>query len=196
METNTIDTAIGELGLQPVRTVACIGSGPTPFTSLCLQERYGPDVKFVNIDRDPEAVEMSSNLVQRCGIENVVFSQADAASLTDLRHFDLVHVAAMVGTSVEEKTDLVLSIAAVMRPKALMLVRSTDGLRRLLYPAFNADDERILSAVTPILATRYFGGATSLTAVVVQIDDTRQESGPSTSPHHMVQVEDSEALAR
>jgi nicotianamine synthase len=170
MEVNTIDTALGELELPPVRRVAFLGSGPTPFTSLCYQERYGSAVACLNVDRNPEALRYGSDLVQRCGFRNISFRQADVETISDLETYDVVHLAAMVGEDTERKRELVSRIASCMKPGALILLRSTDSLRTVLYPKFEVDDEEILRLVTPVVATRYFGGSTSLTAIVVKVD--------------------------
>ncbi|KAF2756489.1 nicotianamine synthase [Pseudovirgaria hyperparasitica] len=170
MEVNTLDTALGELSLPPIRRIAFIGSGPTPFTSLCYAERYSDDVSYHNIDRNPDAIALSSSLVTSCGFKNVSFEQIDADSLTDLREFDVVHFAAMVGADADAKKDLLVGVAKCMRPGALILLRSTDSLRTVLYPRYEVDDTEVLSLVTPVVATRYYGGATSLTAIVVKVD--------------------------
>jgi nicotianamine synthase len=170
MEVNTIDTALGELSLPPIRRIAFLGSGPTPFTSLCIQERYGASVAPVNIDRSPEAIQLGSNLVQRCGFSNITFQEAEVASLSDLRSFDLVHFAALLGDDPEQKRDLLIRVAKCMRPGALILLRTTESLRSVLYPPFQPDDREILGIVTPVVATRYFGASTSLTAIVMSVD--------------------------
>ncbi|KAI3395125.1 hypothetical protein diail_1740 [Diaporthe ilicicola] len=51
MESNTLDTALGEKCLPPARNTAFLGSGSTPFSALCFRERLGPGVEIVNIDR-------------------------------------------------------------------------------------------------------------------------------------------------
>ena len=179
MESNTIDTALGELGLPPVKRMACLGSGPTPFTALCFRERYPESVHFLNVDRDPEAIHLGSEIVRTCNFQNVSFLQEDVALLKKMSSFDVVHIAALIGTSAEEKTDLLLKVAKCMKPGALILVRSTDSLRTVLYPRFEVDDKKVLNVVTPVVATRYYGNATSLTAIVVRVDERKDTNGIS-----------------
>lgn len=171
MEANTIDTALGELQLPPVKKMAFLGSGPTPFSSLCFAERYGPDVHLVNVDRNPEAIKLGAAMVQRLNLQNISFTQADVATLSDdLQTCDLVHFAALIGDNADEKRDLIVSVAKKMRPGSLILIRSTDALRSLLYPRVDVDEDELLQLVTPVVATRYYGAATSLTAIIVRVD--------------------------
>lgn len=90
--------------------------------------------------------------------------------LPDLRDCDLVHFAALIGETEQDKRDLLIAVAKAMRPGALIMLRSTDSLRQVLYPRMDVDCWEVLSVVTPVLATRYFGGSTSLTTIVVSVD--------------------------
>ena len=170
MEVNAIDTALGEYGLPPVRKMALLGSGPMPYTSLCFQERYGPSVSFLNVDRNPEAIELGSKVVESCGFDNITFKEADVSTLTCLADYDVVHFAALIGATPEQRRNLIVAVAGCMRPGALLLVRSTDGLRQLLYPPANMESQQIRSVVTPVVATRYFGGASSLSVNVGRVE--------------------------
>ncbi|KAF1826797.1 nicotianamine synthase [Dissoconium aciculare CBS 342.82] len=175
MEANTIDTALGELQLPPVKKMAFLGSGPTPFSSLCFAERLGPDVQLVNVDRNPEAIKLGSAIVSRCGFKNISHTQADVATLSEeLQSCDIVHFAALIGDTAQEKRDLLISVAKNMRPGSLILLRSTDALRSLLYPRIDVEEDEILKLVTPIVATRYYGAATSLTAIIVCVDGVKK----------------------
>lgn len=194
MEMNTLDTALGERGLPPVRKIAFLGSGPTPFSALCFRERLGPKVRVVNIDRSREAVAHGRQVAGALGEEfcgDMGFVRAEATtggaptaaapsppppppgedlSLPDLSDCDVVHFAALVGETEGDKRALLVAVARAMRPGALIMLRSTDGLRQVLYPKMDVDCSEVLSVVTPVLATRYFGGSTSLTTIVVSVD--------------------------
>lgn len=196
METNTLDTALGEKCLPPVQKIAFLGSGPTPFSALCFRERLGSDVKIVNIDRCVEAISHGREVAQALGEKNMSFVQAEITTgiLTpassndggvspvlssggvgkpDLSDFDLVHFAALVGETEKDKRDLLIAVAKSMRPGSLIMLRSTDSLRQILYPKMDVDCWEVLSVVTPVLATRYFGGSTSLTTIVVSVDGVK-----------------------
>lgn len=194
METNTMDTALGEQGLPPVRKIAFLGAGPTPFTSLCFRERLGPDVAMVNIDRSVEAISHGQQLAAALGQDaKMEFVRAEvkvretasspssdeeenshdnngSLALPDLRDCDMVHFAALIGETEKDKRDLLVAVARAMRPGALIMLRSTDSLRQVLYPRMDVDCWEVLNVVTPVLATKYFGGATSLTTIVVSVD--------------------------
>lgn len=202
METNTLDTALGEQGLPPVQKIAFLGSGPTPFSALCFRERLGPHVAIVNIDRCAEATNFGRGVAEALGARNMSFVQAevttgtatpasassgDEANLTtppsegvahpDLSDYDLVHFAALIGETEKDKRDLLVAVAKSMRPGALIMLRSTDSLRQVLYPKMDVDCWQVLSVVTPVLATRYFGGSTSLTTIVVSVDGDHGDHG-------------------
>ncbi|KAK2050926.1 nicotianamine synthase [Colletotrichum caudatum] len=170
MEANTLDTAIGETQLSRPRKVVFLGSGPTPFTALCMRPRLGDDVELVNIDRSEEAIQHGS-LVARCLGDNMRFVKADVSSVPeDVWDSDVVHFAALIGRDEEQKRDLLLGVAKGMKKGALIMIRSTDSLRQCLYPKTKTDDCEVLKLLTPVVTTRYFGKSTSLTSIVFSID--------------------------
>jgi nicotianamine synthase len=50
-----------------------------------------------------------------------------------LTEFDVVYLAALVGSTQEEKEVLLINIVGKMRERAILVVRSAHGLRRALY---------------------------------------------------------------
>ena len=52
----------------------------------------------------------------------------------DLREFDVVYLAALVGMTQAEKEGMMANIVKTMRVGALVLIGSSQGLRTLLYP--------------------------------------------------------------
>lgn len=52
----------------------------------------------------------------------------------DLFNFDVVYLAALVGTSGPEKRQILRDLVSKMKPGALVVVRSAWGLRGLIYP--------------------------------------------------------------
>ncbi|TIC91137.1 Nicotianamine synthase [Colletotrichum higginsianum] len=169
MEANTLDTAVGETQLSRPRKIAFLGSGPMPFTALCMRPKLGDDVEIINIDRSEEAIQHGTLVACRLG-DNMRFVKADVASVPDdLRDCDVVHFAALVGDE-EQKLDLLISVAKAMKKGALIMLRSTDSLRQCLYPKIDTDNWDVLSVLTPVVATRYFGKSTSLTSIVLSVD--------------------------
>lgn len=138
------------------KKIAFIGSGPLPLTSLCLLKalRNGvlpsnepaefsypvehiSDVKVLNIDHCDAAIAVSSALSMKLGprAQGMEFVCASGASeAQDLQEFDVVYLAALAGTSQAGKEDLLISVSARMRPGALLVVRTSWGLRSCLYP--------------------------------------------------------------
>ncbi|TDZ39622.1 Nicotianamine synthase 2 [Colletotrichum sidae] len=170
MEANTLDTAVGETQLSRPRKIAFLGSGPTPFTALCMRPRLGDDVEIINVDRSEEAIQHGT-LVARCLGDDMRFVKADVASVPDdLRDCDVVHFAALIGGDEEQKLDLLLAVARAMKKGALIMLRSTDSLRQCLYPKIDTDNSDVLDVLTPVVATRYFGKSTSLTSIVLIVD--------------------------
>ncbi|KAK1952006.1 nicotianamine synthase [Colletotrichum sublineola] len=170
MEANTLDTAIGETQLVRPRKIVFLGSGPTPFTALCMRPKLGHDMEIVNIDRSQEAIRHGT-LVASCLGDKMRFVKADVASVPDdLRDSDVVHFAALIGGDEDEKRKLLISVAKSMKKGALIIVRSTDSLRQCLYPNMDTDNCEVLNLLTPVVATRYFGKSTSLTSIVFSVD--------------------------
>jgi len=63
------------------------------------------------------------------------FVVSDAGtSEVDLRDFDVVYLAALVGSTQVQKEAVLVSVVKRMRQGALLVVRSADRLRRILYP--------------------------------------------------------------
>lgn len=55
-------------------------------------------------------------------------------STQDLKAFDVVYLAALVGSTKAQKQGIISDIAGRMRPGAFLVLRSAHSLRSLLYP--------------------------------------------------------------
>lgn len=129
---------------ETLKEFAIIGSGPLPLTSLCILqalERRGSGPPCVyNIDNDPAAISESSKLCCRLGHgeDAMCFQCADAMTDTlNLGRFDVVYVAALVGTCYEQKINIIRNTVKTMRPGGLVVLRTAHSLRILLYPVRN-----------------------------------------------------------
>ncbi|KAK2051598.1 nicotianamine synthase [Colletotrichum caudatum] len=170
MEANTLDTAVSELQLPQPRKVVFLGSGPTPFTALCMRPKLGSNVDIVNVDRSEEAIQHSTLVARGLG-DNMRFIHADVTSVPDdLRDCDVVHFAALIGGGEEQKRNLLLQVAKAMKKGALIMVRSTENLKQCLYPKMDTENWEVLNVLTPVVETRYFGKSTSLTSIVFSVD--------------------------
>ncbi len=121
------------LGRRP-RRVVFIGSGPLPLTALLLH-RLVPDLAVTCVDRDPDAVALGRQVAASvAGARAAVFVHAEADDL-DPTGFDVVLVAALVGSTSAAKGATLARLASRLSQGALVAVRSVpaDG-RELLYP--------------------------------------------------------------
>lgn len=66
----------------------------------------------------------------------MTFSCTDASEGQDLKDFDVVYLAALVGSTKEQKGEIISDVARRMRAGALLVLRSAHSLRSLLYPVF------------------------------------------------------------
>ena len=108
---------------ETLNQFAIIGSGPLPLTSLCILqalERRGCGPRCVyNIDNNPAAISESSKLCCRLGHgeDAMCFQCADAMRDTlNLGRFDVVYLAALVGTCYEQKINIIRNTVKTMRP--------------------------------------------------------------------------------
>jgi nicotianamine synthase len=127
--------------------IAFIGSGPLPLSSICLYQALNTSVSpftVLNIDHDHDALVQSSSLCQKLGHGGMQFVCEAAGSLQrGLEEFDVVYLAALVGSTQLEKEKLLVSVAARMKEGSLLVVRSAHGLRTLLYPVRRYRGSRI-----------------------------------------------------
>ena len=91
-------------------------------------------VQIHNIDHCPTAIDLSSQLCQKLGrlTRCLSFECTEASGYTDLTSFDVVYLVALVGTETTEKFGIISSVAARMRPGALLVLRSAHGMRKVL----------------------------------------------------------------
>lgn len=131
---------------SPPKHVAFIGSGPLPLTSLCMLDRY-PDARVHNIDRDVSALQISRELCERLGY-GMTFSCEDVSvdgngsgtvesGSSMWQTFDVVFLAALVGMDAASKLAILSSMVQRVRPGTLVVARSAQGLRSVLYPIFD-----------------------------------------------------------
>ena len=92
-------------------------------------------MKVLNIDHDLEAISQSRVLCAKLGkrAESMMFLHAEAGSC-GLHKFDVVYLAALVGHTQEEKERLLLAIVENMKVGGLLVIRSAERLRKVLYP--------------------------------------------------------------
>jgi nicotianamine synthase len=163
-----------------VGRAAFVGSGPLPVTAFLLA---GRGVRVDCIERDAQAADLSRRAAAALGIDGlaVVRSEVpDAAPApgpgaaggdppVDLAAYDLVVLAATVGSTPERKAGVIAHLAGTMASGALLVARSARGLRTLLYPEIDPaalDGFTVLGVVHPtgdvinsVIVARAPGGA-------------------------------------
>ncbi|TVY26502.1 putative nicotianamine synthase [Lachnellula hyalina] len=148
----------------PPRQIAFVGSGPLPLTSLCLLSSLNenspktliqsllsylpswlnptaperPEVSILNIDNNASALRQSEWLCMKLGKM-------------------VVYLAALVGASQPEKETLVQKVVGQMKEGALLVIRTSWGLRSLLYPDFDCTTEGILSVLDICVVVHPYG---------------------------------------
>lgn len=133
-----------------VRSVAFVGAGPLPLSALFIAGELNVPVDL--IDRDPLALDAAGAVAHALGYPDLRLVEADAAN-ADLSRYDIVVLAALVGTGPGEKQRILAHLASAMAPRSILLARSARGLRTVLYPAIDVDAMTaydVLSVVHPV----------------------------------------------
>ncbi|KAI3525658.1 hypothetical protein L1887_04625 [Cichorium endivia] len=139
----------------PPKRVAFVGSGPLPLTSIVLASYHLKDTTFHNYDIDPLANSMASCLVAPDPdlSQRMIFHTTDIMDVTDeLKEFDVIFLAALVGMDIDEKLKVVQHLAVYMTPGSILMLRSAHGARAFLYPVVDPQDLRgfeVLSVFHP-----------------------------------------------
>ncbi|KAJ0254484.1 nicotianamine synthase 4 [Hirschfeldia incana] len=119
------------------KTVAFIGSGPLPLTSIVLASSHLKDSIFHNFDVDPSANSVAARLVSSDPdlSQRMFFHTVDVMDMSgSLKDFDVVFLAALVGMDKQEKIKVIEHLEKHMSPGALLMLRSAHGPRAFLYP--------------------------------------------------------------
>uniref|UniRef100_A0A1J3JUM2 Nicotianamine synthase n=1 Tax=Noccaea caerulescens TaxID=107243 RepID=A0A1J3JUM2_NOCCA len=119
------------------KTVAFIGSGPLPLTSIVLASYHLKDSIFHNFDIDSTANSVAARLVSSDPdlSQRMFFHTVDVMDVTEsLKGFDVVFLAALVGMDKQEKIKVIEHLEKHMSPGALLMLRSAHGPRAFLYP--------------------------------------------------------------
>lgn len=117
-----------------------LGSGPLPLTSLSLKDyamENGHPLSILNVDIVPERIEASTRIFSLLGPQYNTISHAlsDASgSLPDLTDCDVVYLASLIGITDEEKLAILENVAKHMAKDSVIVIRSSSGLSRLLWP--------------------------------------------------------------
>ncbi|CAL9135737.1 unnamed protein product [Musa acuminata var. zebrina] len=122
---------------SPPTRVAFVGSGPLPLSSFVLAARHMQESQLHNYDLDAAANARARLLVRGDPdmAARMEFHTADILGVThELRGYDVVFLAALVGISHDDKVRVIEHLAHHMAPGAVLVARSAHGARAFLYP--------------------------------------------------------------
>ncbi|MFS7919269.1 putative nicotianamine synthase [Helianthus anomalus] len=131
-----------EQDVAPKR-VAFVGSGPLPLTSIVLALYHLKNTEFHNYDIDDSANSTASRLVSPDPdlSKRMFFHTTDIMEVTDdLKEYDVVFLAALVGMDIKDKVKVIEHLAKYMAPGAMLMLRSAHGARAFLYPVVEPED--------------------------------------------------------
>ncbi|KAF8118594.1 hypothetical protein N665_0004s0075 [Sinapis alba] len=168
--TNYLNLSKIEFGLLTQYTahvptkIAFVGSGPMPLSTIILAKYHLPNTTFHNIDIDPQANALASRLVSRDPdlSHRIIFHTTDLFNMTTemLGGYDVVFLAALVGTDKEAKVKAIEHLEMHMAPGALLMLRSAHGLRAFIFQIIDPCDLKgfeVLKIYHPV--TNEFGNS-------------------------------------
>jgi len=138
--------SLTELLGSTVDRVVFAGSGPLPLTSILMAREFG--IRSRNIDVCPSAIATAEELVERLGVTGLEFECRDVTECAFVEG-EVLMLAASVGIGESNKARVIGSLHRQLPPGALLLARSVEGLKALLYPRLEFGD---LVGFAPITA--------------------------------------------
>jgi nicotianamine synthase len=96
-----------------------------------------------NVDRDAAALDASRELCEKLGYAGMSFSCEDVSQdgATDWQTYEVVFLAALVGMANSDKMRILETLAKRLRKGTLVVARSARGLRSVLYPVRQSQEE-------------------------------------------------------
>lgn len=105
-----------------------------------MLDRY-LDASVHNIDRDADALRISKQLSDSLGYgQRMTFACEDVnldlppSTSTIWKEFQIVFLAALVGMDTQTKLSILSSLSRKLSPGTLVIARSAQGMRSVLYP--------------------------------------------------------------
>lgn len=131
--------AIRTLRRHPIARVLFIGAGPLPLTALLLAQQASLVVD--TLDNCREACRLARQLVNRLDLAALVrVYHGDATDYCLSETYDLVIVAALAGLDRSAKARILAQLAGQVPAGQLLIVRTAQHLRQLLYPQVYSED--------------------------------------------------------
>lgn len=124
------------LELNASHRMLAIGSGPLPMTAILFHKRRGVTVDQSDIDES--ALELGRHVSQSLGLPGDYLLGA-GDSMAPVRQYDVIFIAVLAGDSHEEKQAIVANLLPCLKPNGRLLMRSSRGVRSIIYPSIDAD---------------------------------------------------------
>jgi hypothetical protein len=143
--------AIRCTGRPDPASILMIGAGPMPATSILWARTL--EVRVDGVDRSPVACTLGQQLYDVMSPTPGCFHLCDASDFDAVGDYELVILAASVEVDKAERLRTIERLASRMRPDSLIIVRTVNGQRRLLFPEIQAYE---LDGFTPEILLRPF----------------------------------------
>ena len=124
---------VEESGLQlnESHSVLVIGSGPLPFTAIEIKRLSAATVDCVDSSR--EAIQLCEQVGRALRIESTYFLSS-GQNVRPNRQYNLILVAALAGSDLEEKQGIVTNIIPFLAVGGRIVLRSAHGVRTVTLP--------------------------------------------------------------
>ncbi len=124
------------------KNILFVGSGPLPLSAILLAKEH----QVTCLEKEKKAYGLSFKLVEKLNLSNKIkIINKDALSFDDIKDFEVIIIAALAGNSSEEKKEIIEHLSKNVKKGTIFLIRSANGLKRLLYPKVSLEQHRNLS---------------------------------------------------
>lgn len=125
---------------KAIQKALFIGSGPLSMTSVCLCSQDNI-IQIDNMDIDLRAAVMCQKVINELNLTHRIKQvPGDVRKLEDTDGYDVIILAALVGSTTQEKIRIIQHLASIMTKGQLLLIRTTSKSRTFLYPSIEAKD--------------------------------------------------------
>jgi nicotianamine synthase len=125
-------------GPARISRVLFVGSGPLPLSAYLLAQQQPWEVDCLDIS--PEAINASRRFFAAVGESRLQVIESDILAHTDLKKYDAIFLAALVGNDEGQKRRIFEHLHKHMRSGARLLVRTSHHLRTLYYTHVKPED--------------------------------------------------------
>ena len=132
--------------LPDPKRVLFVGAGPMPISPLLLQQ--GLQAKVTCMDISMKACAYHEHFTDHPALQSEC---SDICTVQDLSGYDVIMLAALVGESEAQKLEILRHLFAHMLPGQILLLRNSEGMKKILYPAVECSKVQALGRNTLLL---------------------------------------------